>query len=79
MGTNSALICRRVIDNAYQVLAILYMALAQATDILNIQSDLAPATQQAYKEIRTLTQSRTDDMPFYEDLERIITFLKNKI
>ena len=79
MGTNSALICRRVIDNAYQVLAILFMALAQATDILNIQSELAPATQQAYKEIRTLTESRTDDKPFYEDLERIIVFLKNKI
>ena len=79
MGTNSALICRRVIENAYQVLAIHFIALAQATDILSIQADLAPATRACYKDLRTLTDSRIEDKPFYEDIQRVINLLKNKI
>ena len=37
MGTNSALIARRVIDNSYQVMAVHCMALAQAVDYLKIE------------------------------------------
>ncbi|MGN1240620.1 MAG: histidine ammonia-lyase, partial [Paludibacteraceae bacterium] len=44
MGTNTAELCAKVIENAYQVMAILYMALAQATDCLGIREQLAPAT-----------------------------------
>ena len=79
MGTNSALLCRRVIENAYQVFAIHIMALAQATDILNIESQLSKATRECYQEIRTLTDTRIEDKPFYEDIQRIINLLKNKI
>jgi len=79
MGTNSALLCRQVIENAYQVFAIHFIALAQATDILNIAGDMAPATRRMYEEVRQLTQSRVEDKPFYEDIERIIALLKQKI
>lgn len=79
MGTNSALICRQVIDNAYQVMAILLAALAEATDILDIYDQLAPATKEAYDEVRTFISTRYDDRPFYEDFDKIINCLKNKI
>ena len=79
MGTNSALLCRQVIENAYQVFAIHFMALAQATDILAITEELAPATQTIYRELRCVTDSRIEDKPFYEDIERIIALLKEKI
>lgn len=79
MGTNSALLCRQVIENAYQVFAIHFMALAQATDILVIAEELAPATQSIYRELRHVTDSRIEDKPFYEDIEQIITLLKQKI
>lgn len=79
MGTNSALICHHVIGNAYQVMAILFAALAEATDILDIYDFLAPATRMAYNEVRGLIQSRKEDKPFYEELEKVINLLKSKI
>ena len=79
MGTNSALLCRQVIENAYQVFAIHFIALAQATDILSIQHEMAAATSDMYREIRTVTESRIADQPFYEDIERVINLLKQKI
>ena len=79
MGTNSALLCRQVIENAYQVMAILFAALAEATDILDIRMQLASATRQAYDEVRDRIQSRKEDNPFYEELANVINLLKNKI
>ena len=78
MGTNTAELCRTVLDNAYQVLSILMLALAQAVDCLNIREELAPATRQRYDEIRRLTPTIKDDTPFYEDLKRIELFLRGK-
>lgn len=78
MGTNSAELCKQVIENAYQVLAILYMALAQATDCLGIRDRLAPATQAEYDAIRSMTPTIIEDTPFYEDIENVITYLKTK-
>jgi histidine ammonia-lyase len=79
MGTNSALLCRQVIENAYQVFAIHLMALAQATDILGIREQLASRTRALYDEVRTLTDSRIEDKPFYEDIARIVESLKLKV
>ena len=79
MGTNSALLCRRVIDNAYQVFAIHLMALAQATDILGIENRLCTATHDCYTQVRKQTDTRIDDKPFYEDIQKIINILKHNI
>lgn len=76
MGTNSALITRRVIENSYQVMAILMMALAQATDCLGIEEKLADATGKLYREIRALTPTVKEDKPFYEEIEKVINWLK---
>lgn len=71
MGTNSAELCAQVINNCYEVLAVLYLALAQAVDCLGIADELAPATKAQYEAIRKLTPTIVEDTPFYEDLERI--------
>ena len=71
MGTNSAELCAQVIDNCYQVLSILYLAMAQAVDCLGIADQLAPATKAQYDAIRAITPTIMDDTPFYEDLARI--------
>lgn len=76
MGTNSAELCKRVIDNAFQVLSILFIALAQATDCLRIADRLAPATLQAYRDIRELTPTITDDTPFHQDIQRVEQYLR---
>ena len=76
MGTNSAELCAQVIDNCYQVLSILFLAMAQAVDCLGIKDELAPMTRQAYDTIRTITPTIKDDTPFYEDLAKIENYLK---
>ena len=78
MGTNSAELCTQVIDNCYQVLAILFLAMAQAVDCLNIADKLAPATKAQYDAIRQITPTIIEDTPFYEDLAQIETYLRSK-
>ena len=79
MGTNSALICKRVIENAYQVLAILYIALAQATDCLEISEKLSPITRNQYLEIRKICPKFIEDTPFYEEVASTVKYLKTNI
>ena len=76
MGTNTAELCHQVLDNAYQVLSILFLALAQAVDCLNLRDRLAPATREQYDAIRALTPTIVEDTPFYEDLARIENYLR---
>lgn len=79
MGTNSALICKHVVENGYQVMSILVMALAQATDCLNLKDDLSRLTRETYDRIRELTPCIVEDTPFYDDIEKIENYLKSFI
>ena len=75
MGTNTALLARKVIENAFQVMAIHYIALAQATDCLDIKEKLAPATRNAYNAIREIIETRIEDKPFNEQIATIENLL----
>lgn len=77
MGTNSALLAKRVINNAYQVMAIHYMAMAQAVDYLKIQGKLAPATRKVYDQVREIFPVFTEDYPLYTSVEAVQNYLKN--
>ena len=76
MGTNTALLCRQVVKNAYQVMAIHFIALAQATDCLGIRGKLCEASAKAYDAVRAIQPVILEDTPFYEEIERLITYLK---
>ena len=78
MGTNSAELCTRVIDNCYQVLSILFMAMAQAVDCLKIADKLAPSTKAQYDAIRAIMPTIVEDTPFYEELATIEKYLRSK-
>ena len=78
MGTNSAELCTQVIDNCYQVLSILFLAMAQAVDCLAIADQLAPATRAQYEAIRAITPTIVEDTPFYEDLVKIEKYLRDE-
>lgn len=77
MGTNSALICKHVIENCFQVMAIHMIALAQAVDCLRIQDKLSPCTRNLYESIRNTVPVFITDSPKYKDIERVETMLKN--
>jgi histidine ammonia-lyase len=77
MGTNSALLCRRVVDNAYQVMAIHYIALAQATDCLQLCNKLSPATRAMYDAVRSIVPLFIQDTPFYKEIAAVEAYLRN--
>lgn len=79
MGTNSALLCKRVIDNAYQVVSILFIALAQATDCLDLADKLAPRTREQYDAIRKICPKFVEDTPFYEEIAETEKYLRTNI
>lgn len=76
MGTNSALICKRIIENSFQVMAIHMMALVQAVDCLQIADKLAPVTREMYDNIRAIVPLFKEDTPKYKEIEAVIDFLK---
>lgn len=76
MGTNSALICRHVIENSYQVMAIQMMALVQAVDCLEMNDKLSSRTRKLYDEIRNIVPVFKNDTPKYQEIRDIIQYLK---
>ena len=76
MGTNSALICQRVIENSYQVMAIHMMALVQAVDCLKIADKLSPTTRELYDQVRRIVPVFVEDTPKYKEIAAIIEWLK---
>lgn len=77
MGTNSALLCRQVIDNAYQVMSILFIALAQATDCRSMAGQLSPLTRDRYMAVRNICPRFVKDTPFYEEIAQTERYLRS--
>jgi len=78
MGTNSALIAKKVIENSYQVMSIHFMALVQAIDYLKIQEKLSTQTRNVYDEIRDFFPVFSEDNPKYREIEKMTSYLKSK-
>ncbi len=80
MGTNSAQLTKRVIDNGYQVLTIELMALLQAIDYLNLKNKLSSFSNHIYEELREIFPKFVDDHPIYENVNKIKEYIdiKNK-
>ncbi|MCR5049526.1 MAG: aromatic amino acid ammonia-lyase [Paludibacteraceae bacterium] len=76
MGTNSAELCTQVINNCYQVLSILFIAMAQAVDCLSIKNELSSAVRKQYDAIRGITPTIIEDTPFYEDIAAVEHYLR---
>ena len=76
MGTNAATLTRKVIENAFQVLAIEAITIAQAIDILGCYDQLSSTTKEWYDEIRTIIPFFKEDMVFYPYLKETVTWLK---
>lgn len=79
MGTNSALIAKHVIENSFQVMAIMFMSLVQAIDILQIDKKISSKSRAVYNEVRAIFPTlSTTDRPMYKEIESVIDYLKDK-
>jgi histidine ammonia-lyase len=76
MGTNAALITAHVVENAFQVMAIHYMILAQSVDCLKIAGDLSSKTKEAYCQVREIFPAFTEDHAMSGEIEAVTEMLK---
>lgn len=75
MGTNAALICAKVIENAFETLSVHAWTIIQAIDSKDFKERLSPATRWMYDEISALAPPFTDDAPAFEGLAKIKSWL----
>lgn len=75
MGTNAALLCARVVENGFDVMSILAMALCQAVDALDIANALSSHTARLYKELREVFPVLREDRALYLDAARVREYL----
>lgn len=78
MGTNAALLTKNVIENGFQVMAIHYMAIVQAIDVLQINNKLSAKSREMYHEIRSFFPTFVKDKPKYKDISNVVDYLKTK-
>jgi histidine ammonia-lyase len=77
MGTNSALITRKVIENSYEVLAIFYISLLQGIDNIGVKHKMAPKTRDVYEKLRELVPVFVEDTTKYKEVTRVKEYLMN--
>lgn len=77
MGTNSAVICSKVIANAFEVLAIELITIVQAIEFLECQSEISSNTKKLYDEVRAIVPAFKEDLVMYPFVEKVKEYLKN--
>lgn len=75
MGMNTALKTRQILDNAYGVLAIEFIAAAQALDFRNY--NFGKGTQAAHKAVREIVEHLDVDRPLYPDHNNMMQAVKD--
>ena len=76
MGTNSALIAKHIVDNAYQVVAIHLMSICQAIDSLGCYADMAEGSRKVFDEVRKIFPAFSADTEKYTDIANVQAYLR---
>lgn len=75
MGTNAALIAKKVIENAFEVVAIELITIVQAIEYLKVQDQISSATKKLYDEIRAIVPIFKEDVIMYPYVNKVKDFL----
>ena len=76
MGTNSALLTQKVINNAFQVMAVELITIIQAVDYLSIGNVLSSKTKKVFTTLREIVPKFVDDSSKYKEIESMIQYIK---
>lgn len=80
MGTNAALLAKKVIDNSFQVLAIELMSLIQAIDYLEFSDRMSAKSKQVFDDLRNVVPPFKKDTTKYKDVKNMTDYIRtNKI
>ena len=77
MGTNSALLTSKVIENTYQVLAVQFLTVIQAVDYLDIEDKMSTYSKNIYRCLRNLVPVFTQDTVMNEKTILVRDYMKN--
>jgi histidine ammonia-lyase len=75
MGTNAALITKKVIENAFEVVAIELITIIQAIEYLKVQDQVSSETKKMYDEIRAIVPVFKEDIVMYPYVNQVKEFL----
>ncbi|WP_026450872.1 HAL/PAL/TAL family ammonia-lyase [Aequorivita capsosiphonis] len=75
MGTNAALIAKKVIENAFEVVAIELITIIQAIEYLKVQDQVSSKTKKMYDEIRAIVPIFKEDIVMYPYVNKVKEFL----
>lgn len=78
MGTDAALLTAQVVENAYAVLAIELVTLAQTVDILSCREELAQPSRELFDQIRATSSRIEDDRSLSAELHQLIDLVKSQ-
>lgn len=77
MGTNAAVITAKVIENAFEVLAIELITIVQAIDYLEQKDKISSVTKKMYEDIRTIIPTFKEDQVMYPFVQKVKDYLMN--
>ena len=75
MGTNAALITKKVIENAFEVVAIELITVIQAIEYLGVQDKVSTKTSELYSQIRNIVPVFKEDVIMYPYVNNVKEFL----
>ena len=75
MGTNAALITKKVIENAYEVLAIEVITIVQAIDLLGYSDKVSTKTKALYDAVREIIPEFKEDPILYPYINDVKSYL----
>ena len=76
MGTNSAVIAAKVVENAFEVLAIEIITIVQAIDALNYKDQLSSESKAIYNDVRNIIPTFSNDQVMYPFVQQVKEYLK---
>lgn len=77
MGTNAALITKKVIENAFEVVAIELITIIQAIEYLGVKDQVSTNTKRMYDAIRNIVPIFTEDVVMYPYVNQVKDFIIN--
>lgn len=75
MGTNAALITKKVIENAFEVVAIELITIVQAIEYLALHEQVSTETKKLYNQIRAIVPVFKEDVVMYPYVNSVKSFL----
>ena len=77
MGTNAALITKKVIENTFEVIAIELITIVQAIEYLEIKDKVSTETRSLYDAIRNIVPPFTEDLVMYPYVNQVKDYIIN--